>query len=70
MALPQVAKISPRSAAAVPEPAAPASTPSLAGFGRFAVQHGLWLIVLTLLLALPSLRSALGRVSGIFNPYR
>jgi len=55
-----------------PAAAAPAEKTAggLSGFAHFAVQRGLWLILLTLLVALPSLRTGAVRLAGIFNPYR
>ncbi len=65
-----VARIEPLLPAPAPVPARTAVPGSLAGFARFASERGLWLILVTLLLALPSLRSGVGRLSAIFNPYR
>jgi hypothetical protein len=71
MSLFEVAKILPAGGEPpAPAPTAPAAPQGLAGFLRFAVQHGAWLIVLTLLLALPSLRAPARRAASIFNPYR
>ncbi len=60
--------------ALLPEPAKAAASPApaggLPGFARFAYRHGLWLILVTLLAALPSLRSVAVRVAELFNPYR
>jgi hypothetical protein len=76
MGLPQVAKIVPmEDESPVPAPGVSGSAPapasaSLAGFGRFALARGPWLIILTLLLALPSIRSPLARAASVFNPYR
>ncbi|MBI3565492.1 MAG: hypothetical protein HY079_09880, partial [Elusimicrobia bacterium] len=77
MGLPQVAKLLPAGAES-PVPAASAasaavSSPasaSLSGFGKFALARGPWLIVLTLLLALPSIREPLRRAVSVLNPYR
>jgi len=73
MSLTEVAKIMPAGG----EPPAPASggaaapqAPGLAGFMRFAASRGPWLIILTLLLALPSLRAPARRLAAVFNPYR
>lgn len=68
MALPSVAKILP-AGSEPPLPAAPA-VPSRGGFLRFAVDRGPWLVILTLLLLLPSLRDPARRLAGAFSPYR
>lgn len=72
MGLSQVAKIVP-AGRDIPAPAAPsaaAAKPGLAGFAGFAMKHGPWLIILTLLLLLPSLREPARRAASVFNPYR
>lgn len=70
MSLPQVAKILPLIDAPSAAPAAAPAPASVAGFGRFALKHGWWLIALTLLLALPGIREPLARAGAVFNPYR
>jgi hypothetical protein len=71
MGLSEVAKIIPVGG----ELPAPASDPSAAakggfsGFAKFAVERGPWLIILTLLLLLPSLRGPARRAAAIFSPY-
>lgn len=70
--LPEVAKILPVGFEP-PTPPAPASStpaPGARGFASFALQRGWWLIVLTLLLALPSLRAPARRAAAVFSPYR
>ncbi|HEX4048939.1 MAG TPA: hypothetical protein VH309_13930 [Elusimicrobiota bacterium] len=72
MGLSEVAKIVPVGGD-VPAPAAPAAAPGaggVAGFAGFAVRHAPWLIILTLLLLLPSLRAPARRAAAIFSPYR
>jgi hypothetical protein len=72
MGLSEVAKIVPVGGD-VPAPAAPvvpAGPGGVSGFVNFAISHGPWLIILTLLLLLPSLRAPARRVAAIFNPYR
>jgi hypothetical protein len=72
MGLDEVAKIVPLGGE-VPAPAAPVSEPGSAGvsgFAKFAVERGPWLIILTLLLLLPSLRAPAARAASVFNPYR
>jgi hypothetical protein len=72
LSLPSVAKILPSGG----EPPAPAPAPEaprpqgLLGFLRFSADRAGWLIVLTLLLALPSLRAPARRVAAVFSPYR
>ena len=71
MGLSEVAKIVP--VGGVPAPAAPpveAGAGGVSGFAKFAVERGPWLIILTLLLLLPSLRAPARRAVAIFNPYR
>ncbi|MFI5347575.1 MAG: hypothetical protein ACHQ51_14465 [Elusimicrobiota bacterium] len=73
MALSEVAKIlpaggEPPSPTAGGAPRPPVS--GLSGFMRFAAERGPWLIILTLLLALPSLRDPARRLAAVFNPYR
>lgn len=63
-----IAKVSPLTAASHPAPAPPA--PTFQGFGKYVMQNGLWLIVITLALALPTLRSIVRRATEIFVPYR
>jgi hypothetical protein len=72
MGLSEVAKIVPvgGEVPAPPAPAPEAGAGGVSGFANFAVQHGPWLIILTLLLLLPSLRAPARRVAAIFNPYR
>jgi hypothetical protein len=56
-----------------PAPSASAGVPQasgLSGFMKFAAERGPWLIILTLLLALPSLRGPAVRLASVFNPYR
>jgi hypothetical protein len=70
--LSEVAKISPVGGEP-PVPAADASVPAPAGvtgFARFAAERGPWLIILTLLLLLPSLRAPARRLAAVFSPYR
>lgn len=52
--------------ARVPMPPTPGG---LRGFARFAMHRGLWLILLTLLAALPVIRDGAGRLAEMFNPY-
>ncbi len=56
----------------VPAPAAPEPAPGagVSGFAKFAVERGPWLIILTLLLLLPSLRAPARRAAAVFSPYR
>jgi hypothetical protein len=56
----------------VPAPAAPDAPAAggVSGFAKFAVERGPWLIILTLLLLLPSLRAPARRAAAIFSPYR
>jgi hypothetical protein len=69
MGLSEVAKISPLGGD-VPAPAAPPVEPGgVSGFASFAARRGPWLIVLTLLLLLPSLRGPARRAVELFNPY-
>ncbi len=42
----------------------------IAGFARYAFRRGLWLVLLTLLAALPAIRGAAARLAEVFNPYR
>ena len=66
---PEVVQITPLSSSAPPP--AVGERPSLArGFAHFVAERGLWLLLLTLALALPSLRRAVGRALCVFVPYR
>ena len=56
--------------AASPGPSSPERRFSALGFARFVAEHGLWLLLITLALALPVLREALIRILCIFVPYR
>jgi hypothetical protein len=72
MGLSEVAKIIPVGGD-VPAPIAPdalAGPGGVSGFAKFAVERGPWLIILTLLLLLPSLREPIRRAASVFNPYR
>jgi len=70
MALSEVVKIIPLGGEVPPPaPASPAAG-GLSGFAAFAVQRGPWLIILTLLLLLPSLRAPARRAASVFSPYR
>jgi|CXWL01.1.fsa_nt_gi hypothetical protein len=68
MGLPNVVKIS----ALMPPAAAPAPgrTPSFGGFARFVREQGLWLVLITLLMALPTVVSLVKRGLAVFVPYR
>jgi hypothetical protein len=68
LALEQVAAVAPAGGDASQAPAPLLS--GLTGFARFAARRGLWLIVLTLLLALKGLRDPAWRAAAVFNPYR
>jgi hypothetical protein len=70
MALSEVVKIIPLGGEVpTPAPAEP-SAGGLAGFAAFAAKRGPWLIILTLLLLLPSLRDPARRAAAVFSPYR
>lgn len=69
LALPAVVRI----ASAPPletAPAAPAAASKKAGFVVFVMDKGLWLVLLTLLLALPSMGDAIKKGLAVFVPYR
>ncbi|MBI3289416.1 MAG: hypothetical protein HYZ74_07860 [Elusimicrobia bacterium] len=69
LAIPGVVKITPALAAA--EEAPPARGPGrMARFLNFVLSRGLWLAVLTLLLALPTIGKAIMRALSVFVPYR
>lgn len=51
-------------------PAAPAAPSRKAGFVGFILDKGLWLVLLTLLLALPSIGGAVKKSLAVFVPYR
>jgi hypothetical protein len=70
MGLAEVAKIVP--VGGVPAPSAPLAAPEsgVSGFAGFAARRGSWLIIITLLLLLPSLRAPARRLASVFNPYR
>jgi hypothetical protein len=69
--LSEVAKIVPVGGETPPPAAAAASDKAgLKGFAKFAVERGPWLIILTLLLLLPSLRGPARRAASVFSPYR
>lgn len=70
MSLSEVVKIIPLGGE-VPAPApAPEAAGGVSGFAAFAARRGPWLIILTLLLLLPSLREPARRAAAVFNPYR
>ena len=69
MGLSEVAKIMPVGGE-VPPPAPAAAESGVSGFAKFAVERGPWLIILTLLLLLPSLRAPARRAASVFSPYR
>lgn len=68
MARSEVIKLSPLDAS----PAAPAPRPASRSrrFARFVLERGLWLLLLTLAMALPVLRRVAGRALQVFVPYR
>ncbi len=69
MGLPNVVKISALMPPAIA--AAPAGrTPTFGGFVRFAKTQGLWLVLITLLMALPTVVSLVKSGLAIFVPYR
>jgi hypothetical protein len=72
MGLSAVAKIIPVGGEVPPPPvdSSPAANGKVGGFAKFAIQRGPWLIILTLLLLLPSLRAPARRAAAVFNPYR
>jgi hypothetical protein len=74
MGLPEVVKIVPVGgpvAAPASAPVAPAPAPeSLGGFMSFVLRRGPWLVLLTLILLLPSLRDSVRKLTDVFNPYR
>ena len=72
MGLSAVVKIVPVGGDDTPAPAAPAAKGEggLPGFANFVMRHGLWLLILTLLLLLPSLRAPAWRAAAVFIPYR
>jgi len=70
LAAPGVIQIAPLLPAAPEASAAAAPERGLKGFAKFSLERGLWLILLTLIVALPSMRSAAARVAAVFNPYR
>lgn len=53
-----------------PAPEAPAKPSRKAGFLGFVMDKGLWLVLLTLLLALPSIGGAVKKGLSVFVPYR
>lgn len=70
MALSEVVKIIPLvGEVPAPAPVEPAAG-GVSGFAAFAARRGPWLIILTLLLLLPSLREPARRAVAVFNPYR
>ncbi|MBI5247143.1 MAG: hypothetical protein HY923_08170 [Elusimicrobia bacterium] len=50
--------------------AAPAEAPAREGFLKFVVNRGLWLVLLTILLALPTVGGAVRSALAVFVPYR
>lgn len=67
-----VLKISPLGPASADasESLSPARPSGARSFARFALERGLWLVLLTLAMALPLLRRAAGRALRVFVPYR
>jgi hypothetical protein len=70
LASPGVIQIAPLLPAAPEASAADRAARGVKGFARYAFERGLWLILLTLAVSLPSLRSAAARVATVFSPYR
>lgn len=70
MGRPEVIKITPLSSSPAPLAAAPERPSRILGFARFMAEDGLWLLLLTLAAALPTLRRAVGRALSVFVPYR
>lgn len=70
MGRPEVIKITPLSSSPAPPAAAPERPSRILGFARFMAEDGLWLLLLTLAAALPTLRRAVGRALSVFVPYR
>lgn len=70
LALPGVIKVA--SAVPAPKPVleAPIAPVKKAGFLKFAMERGLWLILLTVLLALPTMGGAVKKGLSVFVPYR
>ncbi|OGS35742.1 MAG: hypothetical protein A2506_03900 [Elusimicrobia bacterium RIFOXYD12_FULL_66_9] len=66
----EVVMITPLSASAASAPAEEAPLSRAGGFARFVAERGLWLLLLTLAMALPGLRRAVGRALSVFVPYR
>ena len=69
MGLPEVAKVSPLGGDAPAPPAPAVEAGGISGFASFVARRGPWLIVLTLLLLLPSLRGPARRAAELFSPY-
>ncbi len=69
LSLPDVASVEPLIPAPVRARVPTPAPGGLSGFARFAVHRGLWLILLTLLAALPAIRDGAGRLVEMFNPY-
>lgn len=70
LALPGVIKVASAVPAPKPVPEAPAAPVQKAGFLSFAMERGLWLILLTVLLALPTMGGAVKKGLSVFVPYR
>lgn len=70
LALPGVIKVV--SAVPAPKPVleAPSAPVKKAGFLKFVMERGLWLILLTILLALPTMGGAVKKGLSVFVPYR
>ncbi len=69
MGLPDVIKIS-STIPAESAPSAPSGTPKKEGFIQYVMGRGLWLVLLTLLLALPTVAEAVKTGLAVFVPYR
>ena len=69
LGLPGVLKVS-SAVGAEEKPAAPVETPKKGGFLKFVMSHGLWLVLLTFLLALPTVKDAAKSALSVFVPYR
>jgi len=70
LGLPSVVRIASADPVSAPAPAGPAAPSQKTGFLAFVMDKALWLVLLTLLLALPSIGGAVKKGLSVFVPYR
>ena len=70
LGLPGVVKVASAPPVEMPADEAPAAPPKKEGFLKFVMGRSLWLVLLTVLLALPTVGGAVRKGLAVFVPYR